>query len=203
MHSCWLVKTKRFDFIFYTFSISRVKSLLWSDLIAGAEYELVSGVAGHWTGLNCDISPGLSDDHLLLILWYKIGQQSPIYTWVHNWVSQFSVNWIDIKSYPFVAWQSSCKMSPRANSNHWIKWELSNFCIAASPRGVDKIYFLFPKAALVSWNDAFFHQKCSSWRIKQKQDLLALSFSKDQVWNYLINIFWKIVYNFYKEIYNH
>lgn len=41
---------------------------------------MISGVAGYAVGMECDVTPHLPDDHLLLILWYKIGQQSPIYT---------------------------------------------------------------------------------------------------------------------------
>ena len=48
--------------------------------VSGGDFLRISGVAGFSVGLDCDITPRLSDDHLLLILWYKIGQQSPIYT---------------------------------------------------------------------------------------------------------------------------
>lgn len=48
--------------------------------MSGGDFAPVSGVAGHSVGLACSVAPQLSQDHLLLVLWYKIGQQSPIYT---------------------------------------------------------------------------------------------------------------------------
>ena len=46
----------------------------------GGVYRSVSGVAGFSVPLTCDITPRLSEDQLLLILWYKIGLPSPVYT---------------------------------------------------------------------------------------------------------------------------
>jgi hypothetical protein len=40
----------------------------------------VSGVAGYLATLPCDIQPALQGDSLLLVLWYKIGISSPVYT---------------------------------------------------------------------------------------------------------------------------
>ena len=51
-----------------------------ANIFTGGDYRGSSGVAGFSVGLDCDVTPRLSDDHLLLILWYKTGQQSPIYT---------------------------------------------------------------------------------------------------------------------------
>ena len=48
--------------------------------IPGGDFALISGVAGFSVGLQCDISPALAEDQLLLILWYKIGLPSPVYT---------------------------------------------------------------------------------------------------------------------------
>ena len=46
----------------------------------GGGYRSVSGVAGFSAPLTCDITPRLSEDQLVLILWYKIGLPSPVYT---------------------------------------------------------------------------------------------------------------------------
>ena len=48
--------------------------------IPGGDFALISGVAGFSVGLHCDIRPALAEDQLLLILWYKIGLPSPVYT---------------------------------------------------------------------------------------------------------------------------
>jgi len=40
----------------------------------------LSSVAGHMVELPCDARPSIGGDQLLLILWYKIGTSSPVYT---------------------------------------------------------------------------------------------------------------------------
>ena len=45
-----------------------------------ATYSPVRGVAGFSAHLQCDVTPRLSEDSLVLILWYKIGLPSPVYT---------------------------------------------------------------------------------------------------------------------------
>ena len=47
---------------------------------AGSVYMPAAGVAGHSTLLPCSVTPALQGDTLLLILWYKIGISSPVYT---------------------------------------------------------------------------------------------------------------------------
>ena len=42
--------------------------------------EVVAGVLGLPTHLECDVTPTVPNDQLLLILWYKEGHSSPIYT---------------------------------------------------------------------------------------------------------------------------
>ena len=49
-------------------------------IFPGGDFAPISGVAGFSVGLQCDISPALAEDQLLLILWYKIGLPSPVYT---------------------------------------------------------------------------------------------------------------------------
>ena len=39
------------------------------------------GVVGFSSDLECDVTPALPDDQLLLVLWYKVGHNSPIYTY--------------------------------------------------------------------------------------------------------------------------
>ena len=38
------------------------------------------GVAGFAVELDCDVTPAVKNDQLLLVLWYKEGRTSPIYT---------------------------------------------------------------------------------------------------------------------------
>ena len=40
----------------------------------------VIGVVGYPAELECDVRPTKRDDQLLLVLWYKEGHNSPIYT---------------------------------------------------------------------------------------------------------------------------
>lgn len=53
-----------------------------SFLFAPIVSETVIGVIGYRTELECDIQPTAINDQLLLVLWYKDGHNSPIYTWV-------------------------------------------------------------------------------------------------------------------------
>lgn len=48
-------------------------------LFAGPVHQVV-GVLGHRVDLECDVTPTLPNDQLLLVLWYKEGHGSPIYT---------------------------------------------------------------------------------------------------------------------------
>ena len=40
----------------------------------------VVGVAGYPVEMECNVQPTKRDDQLLLVLWYKEGHNSPIYT---------------------------------------------------------------------------------------------------------------------------
>lgn len=40
----------------------------------------VIGVEGYPVEMECDVQPTKRDDQLLLVLWYKEGHNSPIYT---------------------------------------------------------------------------------------------------------------------------
>ena len=42
--------------------------------------EIVVGVAGYSVELECNLDPAIKGDDLLLVLWYKLGTASPVYT---------------------------------------------------------------------------------------------------------------------------
>lgn len=52
--------------------------------------ETVIGVIGYRTELECDIQPTAINDQLLLVLWYKDGHNSPIYTYDARGASSLS-----------------------------------------------------------------------------------------------------------------
>eukprot|EP00094_Tigriopus_californicus_P000281 TCALIF_00272-PB protein Name:"Similar to NPHS1 Nephrin (Homo sapiens)" AED:0.10 eAED:0.10 QI:635/0.86/0.87/0.93/0.86/0.81/16/939/883 len=53
--------------------------------------ETVIGVIGYRTELECDIQPTTTNDQLLLVLWYKTGYNSPIYTYDARGASSLSM----------------------------------------------------------------------------------------------------------------
>ena len=45
-----------------------------------ADAAAVVGVAGFSAELQCNLEPKIKNDELLLVLWYKLGTASPVYT---------------------------------------------------------------------------------------------------------------------------
>ncbi len=62
------------------FSPTLIKSSLFSAFEFPVPVESVVGVVGFPAELPCDVTPTAANDQLLLILWYKEGHSSPIYT---------------------------------------------------------------------------------------------------------------------------
>ena len=60
--------------------VGSIKSFNISNISNCAVAEIVVGVAGYSVELECNLDPAIKGDDLLLVLWYKLGTASPVYT---------------------------------------------------------------------------------------------------------------------------